>query len=374
MIALFGSPFFVAGVCMLLGATGIVPGYTESGEHAAPVILGPMGFVFLAVGGVMVFGRQWLILDLGRGSLLRQTGLLVPLWTNERPLSEFNAVVLAHDPGGSDSAESYPVKLRGSVGEDIKIVDPSQFTESLRMAEYLAKTLRLPLIDSTTGHETVVSPDHTGESLRDRLSRGPMPAPPRRPSTMRSVVVEIAGETSISIPGGNPTQVGNIRVLLPIAIFLIAMLFAIPVLARSAQPLRLFAILILVFGLPTAYASVTFVISGKRRKTNVTASPCGLVIVRPRSRKIETTVIPAEDVLDVDYSTFEDAIASARRSAYPAGQQIPQSERAMTILKKLVPNPGIIVKARSGLVTLGEGLSSDELQYLVWLLRRALTG
>ena len=203
MIALFGSPF-VAGVCMLLGATGIVPGYTESGEHAAPVILGPMGFVFLAVGGVMAFGRQWLILDLGRGSLLRQTGLLVPLWTNERPLSEFNAVVLAHDPGGSDSAESYPVKLRGSVGEDIKIVDPSQFTESLRMAEYLAKTLRLPLIDSTTGHETVVSPDHTGESLRDRLSRGPMPAPPRRPSTMRSVVVEIAGETSISIPGRQP--------------------------------------------------------------------------------------------------------------------------------------------------------------------------
>src|SRR6516165_9137137 len=108
-IALFGAPFFLAGVFMLLGAAGIIPANTESGEPATPVILAPMSLVFLAIGGVMVFGRQWLILDLGRGSVLRQVGLLFPLWTSERPFSEFNAVAMTYYPGGSESVESYPV-------------------------------------------------------------------------------------------------------------------------------------------------------------------------------------------------------------------------------------------------------------------------
>jgi len=227
-IALFGAPFFLAGAFMLSGAAGIIPAYTESGERATPVILGPMGFVFFAIGGVMVFGRQWLILDLGRGSVLRQIGLLLPLRTSERPFSEFNAVVMAYYPGGSESVESYPVKLRGFDGKDVKIIDPLRFDESLRMAEYLAKTLHLPLLDSTTGPETTVNPDHVGESLRDRLSRAPETAPAERPVAMRSEVVESAAETRIAIPAGGLKGIGDIRVLLPLAVFLFAMLIAIP--------------------------------------------------------------------------------------------------------------------------------------------------
>src|SRR3974377_1459284 len=62
-IALFGAPFFIAGVFMLLGAAGIIPANTEAGERATPVILEPMSLVFLAIGGVMVFGTQAVILD-----------------------------------------------------------------------------------------------------------------------------------------------------------------------------------------------------------------------------------------------------------------------------------------------------------------------
>src|SRR5215469_8584837 len=221
-IALFGAPFFLAGAFMLSGAAGIIPAYTESGERATPFILGPMGFVFLAIGGVMVFGRQWLILDLGRESVLRQIGLLFPLRTSERPFREFNAVVMTYYPGGSESVESYPVKLRGLAGKDVKIIDPLRFDESLRMAEYLAKTLHLPLLDSTSGPETTVNPDHVGESLRDRLSRTPETAPAERPVVMRSEVVESAAETRIAIPAGGVIGIGDIRVLLPLAVFLFA--------------------------------------------------------------------------------------------------------------------------------------------------------
>ena len=51
----------------------------------------------------------------------------------------------------------------------------------------------------------------------------------------------------------------------------------------------------------------------------------------------------------------------------------PSDERVMATLKKLAPNQGIIVKSRTGIVTLGEGLPADELRYLVWLLRKAMS-
>jgi hypothetical protein len=51
----------------------------------------------------------------------------------------------------------------------------------------------------------------------------------------------------------------------------------------------------------------------------------------------------------------------------------PSDEHAMATLKKLAPNRGIIVKSRTGIVTLGEGLPADELRYLVPLLRKAVS-
>ena len=88
---------------------------------------------------------------------------------------------------------------------------------------------------------------------------------------------------------------------------------------------------------------------------------------------METIIIPATDVLDLDTSTVRTAIRSARQSVYHRATPNPNEERVLLALRKLLPNPGVVVKARSGLITFGEGLSANELQYLVWLLRRALT-
>jgi hypothetical protein len=371
-IAIFGTPFFVAGVSMLLNASGIISTRTETG--GAPTMLALTGLVFLTVGGVMVFGRQWLVLDLGRRSILRQIGLLVPLRTEERALSEFSAIVISRHPGDSESAETYPVTLRASHGKDAAIVQPLRFADSLATAEYLARALGLQLVDATTDHEAVVSPERIGESLPDRLSRASAGRPPQHPPSMRSDVTESASETRIVIPGGGRTIEGYAGVFLPILVFFLAMLFAIPFLVKSAKPLTLLCVLLLLFGAPTVLTSVRFMISGKRKRITITSSGAGLVIEQPGSGRTQPTVIPAKDVLDVDYSTFESAVASARRSVYPARVQSPGDERFLGTLKKLVPNPGIVIKSRSGLITIGEGLSSDELQYLVWLIRKALIG
>ena len=370
-IALFGTPFFLVGVAILLGATGVVLMRKEGGGPAT--VLAPMGLVFLVVGGVMVFGRQWLVIDLGRRVILRQIGLLVPLRTEERSLGEFHAVVISHDRGDSESPETYPVTLRASNGKNSVIVKPLHFGESLATAEYLARAVSLQLIDATTDREIRVSPERAGESLGDRFSGALAGAPPERPASMRSDVTESAAGTRIVMPGGGQSVARYAGIVLPIVIFFIAMVIAIPVLLKSANPLTLFCMLLVIFGVPTWFTSIRSMLS-KGRAVTVTASSVELVIEQPKGGKTQTTAIPVEDVFDVDYSTFESAIAAARQSGHLSEAHATGDERVLRTLKKLVPNPGIVIKSRAGLITIGEGLPADELQYLVWLIRTALTG
>lgn len=371
-IAVFGAPFFLAGVFMLLGSAGIVHIQNEGGGPATMLV--PMGLLFLAIGSVLVFGRQRLVLDVGRRSILRQTSVLVALWTEERALSEFQSIVMSHHPGDAETAETYPVTLHASTGKDSVIVKPLQFAESLAAAEFLARALSLQLVDATTDREIVVSAERTGESLRDRLSRAPAGAPPGRPPTMRSEVTESAGETRIVMSRRGPAIADYAGVVLPIIVFVLAMVFAIPVFLRSAKPLVLLGMLLVLFGAPTMFAIVRYLISDRRKRITVTASRAGLMLEQPGNKKMPSIAIPADEVLDVDFSTFESAVESARRSVYRAGTQRSKDERVLRTLKKLIPNPGIVIKSRSGLFTIGEGLQAEELQYLVWLIRKALIG
>jgi hypothetical protein len=102
-----------------------------------------------------------------------------------------------------------------------------------------------------------------------------------------------------------------------------------------------------------------------------------------RTRTI--AALPASEILDVDYSSKESLIASARRNAESEAvtlRQIPQSsstagpntEWVFTILSRFAKGKGIVVKTRTGLTTFGEGLADEEIQYLHTLIQRALAG
>jgi hypothetical protein len=88
---------------------------------------------------------------------------------------------------------------------------------------------------------------------------------------------------------------------------------------------------------------------------------------------MNTTVISGGDLFDIDYSTVDSAITTARSSLNTTRTGNPNADRTLATLKRLVPNPGIIVKSRESLLTIAEGLPTEELQYLVWLLRKAVS-
>jgi hypothetical protein len=75
-LAIFGLPFFGAGVFMLLASLGIVS-MSNEGDAPGPVALPLMGLLFTAVGGVLCFGRAWTLVDGTRREVIKQRGLSV---------------------------------------------------------------------------------------------------------------------------------------------------------------------------------------------------------------------------------------------------------------------------------------------------------
>jgi hypothetical protein len=94
-----------------------------------------------------------------------------------------------------------------------------------------------------------------------------------------------------------------------------------------------------------------------------------------------TASFDASDILDVDYTSRESAIASATRAAeqkimqsYPDHAETagPRVERLVAALTRFVRNKGLTIKTRKGLTTVGQGLDDEEIRYLHSLIRRAL--
>ena len=367
---LFGMPLFLAGVYLALSLTRVLP------EDIAPrpdwnvLVIALVSLSFLAMGGVMLFGRRWLTLDRSSGSVLRQQGLLVPMLNEVRSLGEFTAVVLAFDPGNSDSPVRYPVRLRAVGGRDFVVREPLQFAEARKLAEYLSRFLHLPLADTTTDHETVVRPEQAGDNLRDRLLRGEAESERQIPPVrMRSKVTESSEETIILIPGPSFPLSGVLGVVVPLVF-----IFGVVAVSLTKRGLAGDALLIvmLILCIPAIFFGVNLMVDGSRRRTTVRASPAGLALEQRGAWRTHTKLVSASEILDMDLSTFEGAYKSRRNPFLTSADSATANWR--TTLWGWIPSRGIVVKSRREAITFGEGLPAGELQFLRSVLRKALAG
>jgi hypothetical protein len=130
----------------------------------------------------------------------------------------------------------------------------------------------------------------------------------------------------------------------------------------------------LIFGVLAIASRVNLRVGSKRRKTTVHASPSGLVIERRGLWRTPLKAVSASDILDIDQSTFESTLKWARNSVTTVMAPGAVSQGLLATLRKWIPTKGIVVKSRQELITFGGGLPASELQYLRWVLRRALVG
>jgi hypothetical protein len=389
-LSLFGLPFLLAGIFVVLIGVRIVPmsNAADVPAWAWPLIF-LMGLVFVVVGGGLVLGRGWITLDAGRGTLRREWGLLVPLRGKEQRVDGYDAVLLRFAAGDSDSADRYPVLLRArSGGTDYALSSSTQYGESRERAAAVAKILNLPLVDASTDHESIRNPDRVDATLQERLCSGEdASAEAARPLRMQCQVRESSRAVEIALPGPGFKPSTLIGPVISIAIlgYLAPGLLEFFQRTRTPETVQIvfFAVATLILVVFPLMGVVNAVVLAKRGGSLVTASPEGIVIEERSAWRVKTTRVLAADILALDYGTADTAFRSARRGAEDrlaqAGQRIPslpgpgrEVPRWLGLLRRLTTSKGIIVKSRKGLLSFGAGLPDDEVRYLHGAVARAL--
>jgi len=390
-MSVFGLPFLAAGIFLtLVGFEVIRP--TNADEIPAwgwPVMV-LMGLAFVAAGGGLVFGRSWKTIDRSRGIISVQWGLLVPMKVTEHGLFEYNAVVLSHAAGDSDSSERYPVALRGiAPRSDLTLTSPTAYPISREQAEMIGRFLRFPLIDRSTDHESATDPEASRRSFSERNRNTPGARETvHPPSVMRSIVQESPESTTITIPGAGFRPAAAMQFAIPLVFALFVLWNIIPFFDRTQTPapVQMFflGIASLFVLLPLARAFYGL-FEAKMSATIVSTSSRGIVIEQRRMWRSRTTEITADKILDVDYSTSDTMPFTGRSSTSRFGDTAPGTSgwtggHAIGVplwlmkLRSLFPAKGITVKARTGLFTFGAGLADNEVRYLHSVITNALAG
>jgi len=387
VLAVFGVPFFLAGIFLLLTAGGALPmgGDGDLGGWGRP-LLGLMGLAFTGVGGTLVFGRAWTSLDVAERAATRSWGLLVPFTARTRRLDEFRCVRIGFEAGDSDSADKFPVALRAHNGPDLVLSSPTAYEDARTSAVEAAKHLGFVIEDASGGHAVAVDPADAYRPLQQRAAHEVRSAVrPTRPANVRSEVHNETAGARIVIPNRPLNQLGLLLVLAPIVIPIIVVPWLWNFFQATRTPeavglafLGMFAFL---FGVLPAITIVNGMVRSRRGYIEMQVSREGVTIRERRAWRTYTLAsMAAADILDVDAGTREAGAMSARQaveqklmeSGHEAASLSPRMERLMAAAAKWTKGRGVIVKSRAKLATFGQELDDDEIRYLADVVRQAL--
>jgi hypothetical protein len=388
-LTLFGLPFLATGIFMMLASFGVVT-MRSDGEPVTEATLLGLGALFTLVGALLSFGRGITAIDVGQHVITKQWRVLLPVRTWTYQLGDYSTVTLAFVRGDSDSADKYPIGLKGNTVAPLSLCSPTQYAEARQCAAAVARHLGLDIDDTSTDHPSRIRASEADTALRDRLhTAASVPAAVARPPVMRSDVSDADGVVRIVIPMPPLHPLALIGGLFP-TVVVMSMLewlgfFSSP---RPLMPIEwiFVGLLFLGFGLLPLASVIGRWLRSRVGRTTVTVSTQELrVQERGIFRSRTVAAFNASEILDVDYSTKGSLMVSTRRHAEEETatmRQIPVSsatggtgtEFVFAMLSRFLKGKGIIVKTRTGLTTFGEGLSDDEIQYLHAIVRRALAG
>jgi len=388
-LAILGLPFLAAGIFMILGALGVVPVAKGSASSLATPLLGLMGLLFTAVGGALAFGRAWTTIDATRREVAKEWGLLRPMYRTVHSIDARTTASIGFEPGNSDSREKYPLTLRSGDSTAFKVCSLSDYATARACGVAVARHLRIDLEDATTDHARRVPASQADATLKQRArlehERGESSEPPvaaRSTVTYESDGVRIA----ISNPRLHPVVVG--LMLLPAAMPLVMAGPLSRFFRQTATPGPIgwifLAFLVVGFGVLPASSALLAWLRSRLGRTVVTASSEGILLEKRGIWGVAKRIsIAANDIIDLDYSTRESAVESARvaaeqrvresdRSAVGSAAIGARTERMIAMLSRFAKGRGVTVKSRHGLIAFGEGLDDAEIRYLYGVIRRAL--
>lgn len=379
-LSIFGLPFLLAGLFVMQLPLGIIPVKGSPGTLPSIFVI-LFGAVFAAVGAVLVFGRSGIILDRSRGHIIQWYGLLVPMKRTEYLLDSIRQVEMNFSSGDGDSPATWPVKLSGeSIAKPISVLQPTNFTEARQMAEELARFLRKPLVDSSTGETITRDYEHLDESYRDRLRRTgeAVSVLPPEPPNMRSKVERTGDGFIIHIPLNTKRVLHYIPVLASLIFAGIVLLFFMRVI--NYVPL-IFIVLFVIAG--PALSALLRVHRLNNAFEKITVTKAFLRVEALKEGKSNTTEIPVSELEDFVAPSMRGvmntiempgikkvSLGETGTPRMPDGRPIP---RFLLSLIKMVSSKGIIARSDNSLVEFAKGLDEAEVAYLFALIRKTIT-
>jgi hypothetical protein len=387
-MAVFGLPFLIAGLAVTLLSLGLLPlqNADEVPWFGRPLML-LMGTVFSVVGGGLVFGRTWTTLSSADRTVVRRYGLLIPMSTATHRIDEYAGVLLDFVRGDSDSADQFPVSLKSPTGRHLRLFSSTQYAEARERATAVAGLFNFEIEDASTDHAVRLSAAQANLSFQHRYRmehRQVTTVVP--PSVMRSSVNESHGNVIIVIPARRVHPAAFVVFFVPVGVaaWLVRPVHRFFRESQTPDPVSwmFLGFLTLAFGIIPAYAGLRAFLRSRLGRTTVTVSTGGIRIDERGVWKTKTIAsLPSSDIVDVDFSTTESMIASARHTSDQVRRDRPAAgapppgdgtERALRALRKLGRGGGVTIKTRQGLTTVGGGLEDEEIEYLHHVIRQAL--
>jgi hypothetical protein len=389
-LSIFGLPFLLAGLFVMQIPLRLIPLRGEGAPLPWYFFL-LFGGVFATVGAVLVFGRRGLVIDRRRQVARKWWGLVVPMRRKEYPLERFERVELSHKPGDNEFPDRYPVHLSSKYLDKPLLIDaPTDYLEARSTAEFLARFLKRPLEDVSTGISVLRDHEYLDESLRERIQRTDedVESLPPPPLEMRIKVKQKGAGVEIEIPGPRLSGPHVIPIIIVVPMTLYAIKVFISMFSSFPGPKMIkygFAAFVgLIFIFPVVRALRHF-LKAKGRSTHVTVNQAFLRVEDYTGRKMVVTEIPAGELRELALPTKRSFLEGVRlpgmkrtpspgrtgTARMPDGRPVPRFVHAIV---EFVGLPGITAMGNTERVTFGKGLSEAELLYLHALVRRTIAG
>jgi hypothetical protein len=336
-----------------------------------------------------------MIIDRRKRSIVRWSGLLVPMKKTTYPLDYHDRITIRKDLRRSEKQTyyAYPIVLKGShgVSEGIVFDEPTDYPQARRTAEEITTFLKMPLVDTTSGREVIREPDRLDESICERANRTKEEvATFHPPPGMRARVGEESGTLIIEIPPQRLTIEHYKRMAILMIIGAVALCIVIGfnnLRHLNAHHLVVYApigIFVLLF-------AIRPILRQARSSCCITASRNMLRVEQRTSKRGRVTEIPVDELEDF---VIGDANLPAGVSRTPDGryqaQGVPVSPRhsggysdeqvmaGTKLLAKLSliirpAGPSITASSDKATVNFGQGLCEEELRYLHALIKKKVT-
>ena len=399
-LMIFGIPFMLVGIFVILLPFGIVP---VKGEIPPWYFIVLFGGVFATAGAILMFGRTDLAIDRRRRIIIRRWRFFTSIKQKCYRLDSYSRIMISKENRSSKNSSTtvYPVRIVGEIGTDVIAVrEFSVYLEARKEAEMIAQFLGLPLSDTGTGMNVERKADALNDSIREQVRRsGEVIDVPEMPHTMKSIIREESGTFIIIIPpsGMHLLSYAKLGIALLFVAAVIIMFGNVIMMLPMPPPLRLFLISFIGIGfvLMPILTTVRQVISETNESTRVQVSGALLRIEKQTPYKINTSEMAADEIEELILNqhplvnmtdlfgrdTIPDEGITCHCGRSVIGNRLPLCRRKIgkktaaivSLLNKLAPSSGITAISDRNKLTFGGNLSGEELAYLHAIIKKILS-